>query len=59
MPEKIIGLTLILDFFDRGHSLASLYLPLAALGSLPLPAYRRPMGGKRTDCHTSVRTGSQ
>ena len=27
--------------FDRGHSLTSLYLPLAALGSLPTP--RRPM----------------
>ena len=35
VPEKIFGLTLILDFFDRCHSLTSLYLPLAALGSLP------------------------
>ena len=34
--EKIIGLTLILDYFDRCHSLASLYLPPAALSSLPL-----------------------
>ena len=35
VPEIIFGLTLILDFFDRCHSLTSLYLPLAALGSLP------------------------
>ena len=35
VPEKIIGLTLFLDFFDRCHSLTSLYLPQAALGSLP------------------------
>ena len=26
----------ILDFFDRGYSLAALYLPPAAVGSLPL-----------------------
>ena len=36
VPEKIIGLTLFLDFFDRCHSFTSLHLPLAALGSLPL-----------------------
>jgi len=36
VPEKIIGLTLILDFFDRGHSLPSLPPPLAAVGSLPM-----------------------
>ncbi len=35
VPNKIIGLTLILDFIDRCHSLRSLYLPPAALGSLP------------------------
>ena len=35
VPEKIIGLTLFLDFFDRGHSLRSLFLPPAALPSLP------------------------
>ena len=35
VPEKIFGLTLILDFFDRCHSLTSLHLSLAALGSLP------------------------
>ena len=33
VPEKISALPLILDFFDRGHSL---YLPLAALGLLPV-----------------------
>ena len=33
VPEKIIALPLILDFSDRGHSL---YLPLAALDSLPV-----------------------
>ena len=32
MPEKIFGLTLILDFFDRGGIKSSLYLPQAALG---------------------------
>ena len=36
VPEKIIGLTQILDFSDRCDSFASLYPPLAALGSLPL-----------------------
>ena len=35
VPEKIIGLTLSLDFFDRCHASASLLLPLAALGSVP------------------------
>ena len=35
VPEKIFGLTLFLDFFDRGHSLASLLPPPAAVGSLP------------------------
>ena len=35
VPEKIIGLTLILDFFDRGHSLGSLFPPPAAVASLP------------------------
>ena len=33
--EKIFGLSLILDFFDRCHSFPSLHLPQAALGSLP------------------------
>ena len=36
VPEKIIGLTQILDFFDRCDSFASLRPPLAALGSLSL-----------------------
>ena len=35
VPEKIIGLTHFLDFFDRCHSLTSLHLPQAALRSLP------------------------
>ena len=35
VPEKFIGLTLVLEFFDRCHSLSSLFLPLAALASLP------------------------
>jgi len=34
VPEKIIGLTLFLDFFDRCTQNASLYLPPAALGVL-------------------------
>ena len=35
VPDKIFGLTLILDFIDRCHSLSSLLPPLAALASLP------------------------
>ena len=35
VPEKIFGLTLILDFFDRCHSLVSLTPPQAAVDSLP------------------------
>ena len=35
VPDKIFGLTLFLDFIDRCHSLTSLILPQAALGSLP------------------------
>ena len=35
VPEKIFGLALLLDFFDRGHSLTSLHPPPAALSSLP------------------------
>ena len=46
VPEKIVGLTLILDFFDRGHSLTSLHPPPAALGSLPLRG-RRTLGRAR------------
>ena len=37
VPEKCIGLTLILAFFDRCHSLPSLFPPQAAVGSLPIP----------------------
>ena len=36
VPEKIVGLTLILDFFDRGAKRFSLYLPQAALKSFAL-----------------------
>ena len=36
VSNKIFGLSLILDFVDRCHSLRSLYLPQAALPSLPL-----------------------
>ena len=35
VPDQIFGLTLSLDLIDRCHSLTSLHLPLAALGSLP------------------------
>ena len=41
VPEKIIGLALILDFFDRCDSLVSLHPPPAALGSLP-PSLETP-----------------
>ena len=37
VPDKIFGLTQILDFIDRCHSLTSLSPPQAALGSLPIP----------------------
>ena len=47
VPDKIFGLTHFLDFIDRCHSLASFLPPPAAVGSLPLPVYRRPLGGKR------------
>jgi len=33
-----------LENIDRCHSLASFLPPPAAVGSLPLPAYRRPEG---------------
>ena len=36
VPEKIFGLTLILDFFDRGAKPCSLYPPLAALAGFAL-----------------------
>ena len=39
VSEKIFGLTLTLDFIDHCHSLASFFPPLAAVGSLPLPAF--------------------
>jgi len=35
VPDKIFGLTLILDFIDRCHALSSLYPPPAVLASLP------------------------
>ena len=35
VPDKIFWLALFLDFIGRGHSLTSLPLPQAALGSLP------------------------
>ena len=39
VPDKIFGLSLLLDFIDRGHSLRSLFPPPAALPSLPTSAY--------------------
>ena len=36
VPDKIFGLTLILDFIDRCHSLSSLHPPPAAVASLPV-----------------------
>ena len=49
VPEKIFGLTLFLDFFRPLPSLASLHLPPAALGSLPIfelvaPSLHRRLG---------------
>ena len=45
VPDKIFGLTPFLDFIDRGHSLNSLNLPPAALGSLllssPIPSIKK------------------
>ena len=54
VPEKIIGLTLILDFFDRCDSLASLHLPQAALGSLPTGA--SPRAGFRVHQSKKIQT---
>ena len=34
VPEKIVGLTPFLDFFDRCTQITSLYPPQAALGDL-------------------------
>ena len=39
VPDKIFGLTPYLDFIDRCHSLPSLPLPPAAVGSLPMNRY--------------------
>ena len=36
VPDKIFGLTLILDFIDRCHLLSSLHPPPAAVASLPI-----------------------
>ena len=36
VSDKIFGLTLILDFIDRCHSLSSLHPPPAAVASLPV-----------------------
>ena len=36
VPEKAIGLTLFLGFFDRGAKPCSLYLPQAALAGFAL-----------------------
>ena len=41
VPDKIFGLTLILDFIDRCHSLSSLHPPPAAVASLPVLDNRR------------------
>ena len=50
VPDKIIGLTLFLDFIDRCHSLASFLPPQAAVGSLPprdnlllIKNYKKPL----------------
>jgi len=49
VPDKIFGLTLFLDFIDRCHSLPSLPLPPAAVGSLPhYPG--RETGRRRDPC---------
>jgi len=43
VPDKIFGLTLILDFIDRCHSLSSLRPPPAAVASLPVLNNRCPI----------------
>ena len=47
VPEKIFGLTLILDFFGRCHSFVSLPPPQAAVDSFPT--------GRAETCRTTVR----
>jgi len=44
VPDKIFGLSLFLDFIDRGHSLGSLLPPQAALPSLPPTRLASPFG---------------
>ena len=47
VPDQIIGLTLFLDLIDRGHSLTSLFLPPAALGSLAPDTFLRRLCCRR------------
>jgi len=47
VPDKIIGLTLFLDFIDRSHSLGSLLPPQAAFPSLPKLSHIREETAKR------------
>ena len=54
VPDKIFGLTLFLDFIDRGYSLRSLFLPPAALPSLPLS-----VSGSYLTAASSPKRGSQ
>ena len=57
VPEKIFGLTLILDFFDRCHSLVSLPPPQAAVDSLPTghaETYRTTVRMRRGDYQSPV-----
>ena len=54
VPEKIIGLTLFLDFFDRCHSLGSLLPPPAALPSLPTAAWEHGLWYHKFTCPSSL-----
>ncbi len=56
VPDKIFGLTLFLDFIDRGHSLHSLHPPPAAVVSLPLPACIEKIATRKGDTseHTAL-----
>lgn len=52
VPEKITGLTLFLDFFDRGSALC---LASSAAGS----ARQRPHRGARVQIHSEITENSQ
>jgi len=58
VPDKIFGLTLFLDFVDRGHSLGSLLPPPAALPSFPLVSTYSTMPARGYTSYHQIRSPS-